>query len=83
MEDYIAKPLDTTRLLAAHVVVFFNATNTAVTFTNASLEAMSLQLDPLETASSDETLQQAKFNKREGTATIPALTTAVFVAYQE
>ena len=66
-----------------HVVVFFNATNAAVTFTNASLEGMSLQLDPLETASSDEILLQAKFNRREGTATIPALTTAVFVAYRE
>jgi len=54
-----------------------------VTFTNASLEGMSLQLDPLETASSDEILLQAKFNRREGTATIPALTTAVFVAYRE
>jgi pullulanase len=66
-----------------HMVVFFNATNAAVSFTNASLQGMNLQLDPLETASSDATLRQSKFDRREGTATIPALTTAVFVDYQE
>lgn len=66
-----------------HVVVFFNASNTTVTFTNASLAGMELQLDPLEAASADPTIGQAKFAKKNGTATIPALTAAVFVDTQE
>ena len=66
-----------------HVVVFFNAANATVTFTNAALQGMNLQLDPLEASSPDPTIGQTKFDQKAGTATIPALTTAVFVDYQE
>jgi pullulanase len=66
-----------------HVIVFFNATNAAVSFTDASLKGMNLTLDPLQSASSDATLLQAKFDSKKGAATIPALTTVVFVDYRE
>lgn len=66
-----------------HVVVFFNATNATVSFTDASLKGMNLKLDPLQSASSDATLLQTKFDSKKGAATIPALTTVVFVDYQE
>ena len=66
-----------------HIVVFFNASNTALSFTNATLEGMNLQLDPLQSVSSDPALRQVSFDKREGTAKIPALSTVVLLDYQE
>ncbi len=66
-----------------HIVVFFNGGNTQVTFTDPSLAGMSLHLHPVQNASSDSTVKQAKFKSQQGTATIPALTTAVFVSDRE
>jgi pullulanase len=63
-----------------HIVVFFNATNAQVTFTNAALAGLQLHLHPVRQHSSDPTVIQSTFNAKEGTATIPALTTAVFVS---
>ncbi len=68
---------------AHHVVVFFNASNAPVTFTNAALAGMPLHLHPAQQGSSDPVLREATFAAKEGTATIPALTTAVFVSEVE
>ena len=68
---------------AHHLVVYFNAANAQVTYTNAVLEGMKLHLHPVQLASSDVTVHQATFDPKTGTASIPALTTAVFVEDQE
>ena len=63
-----------------HIVVLFNATNSAVTFTNSQLQGLALQLHPIQRSSSDPITRQSTFTSKTGTATVPALTTAVFVA---
>jgi pullulanase len=63
-----------------HIVVLFNATNAPVTFTNSMLSGLALHLHPVQQSSSDPITQQSTFNSTTGTATVPALTTAVFVA---
>ncbi len=68
---------------ARHVVVYFNAANAETTYTDATLEGMKLHLHPVQAASSDSTVRQSTFNAKTGTATIPALTSAVFVSDQE
>jgi pullulanase len=66
-----------------HIVVVFNATDASVTFTNSRLEGLALHLHPVQRNSSDPATRQSTFNSKEGTATVPALTTAVFVAESE
>jgi len=66
-----------------HILVIFNATNAAVTFTDSRLQGLALHLHPVQRNSSDPTTRQSTFNSKEGTATVPALTTAVFVAETE
>jgi pullulanase len=66
-----------------HIVVIFNATNAAVTFTDSRLQGLALHLHPVQRNSSDPTTRQSMFNSKAGTATVPALTTAVFVAETE
>ena len=68
---------------AHHVVVFFNADNAQVTFTNAALAGMQLNLHPVQQNSADPIARTATFTSGNGTATIPALTTAVFVSDRE
>jgi pullulanase len=63
-----------------HIVVVFNATNAQVTFTNSSLQGLDLKLHPVQQASSDPITRQSTFNTKAGSATVPALTTAVFVS---
>lgn len=63
-----------------HVVVVFNATNGQVTFANAELQGMKLQLHPVQKASADPITRQSTFDSQQGQATVPALTTAVFVS---
>jgi pullulanase len=63
-----------------HIVVLFNATNASVTFTNSQLQGLALFLHPVQQNSSDPVTRQSTFNSKTGTATVPALTTAVFVA---
>ena len=63
-----------------HIVVIFNATNASVTFTDSRLQGLALHLHPVQEDSSDPTTRQSTFNSKAGTATVPALTTAVFVA---
>ncbi len=66
-----------------HIVVFFNASNTPVTFTDASLQGMALHLHPVQQQSTDAAVKTSTFSAKSGTATIPALTTAVFVSERE
>ncbi len=63
-----------------HVVVVFNATSTQQNFTATQLAGLHLQLHPEQRHSADATVQGATVNDRAGTLTVPALTTAVFVA---
>ena len=65
-----------------HVVVFFNAANHPITFTDATLAGLALQLHPVQASSSDAFVRSAKLDNKTGTATIPALTTAVFITNQ-
>ncbi len=61
-----------------HLLVVFNATNTQATFTNAQLVGLGFKLHPVQEASKDPITRQSTFDKKTGTATVPALTTAVF-----
>ncbi len=63
-----------------HIVVVFNATDAQSNFTNNALIGMNLHLHPVQVQSHDPATRQSTFNKKTGTATVPALTTAVFVA---
>ena len=63
-----------------HVVVLFNATNSQVAFTDIRLKGLALHLHPVQRNSADPVTQESAFNSQQGTATVPALTTAVFVS---
>ena len=62
-----------------HILVIFNATSQQVTFVDASLQGLHLRLHPVQQNSSDPVTQQSTFDSGKGAATVPALTTAVFV----
>jgi pullulanase len=66
-----------------HIVVAFNATNAQISFTDGRLQGLKLHLHPVQQNSGDPTTRQSSFNSKQGTATVPALTTAVFVAETE
>ena len=63
-----------------HVVVVFNATNAQVNFTDSRLQGLSLSLHPFLRSNLDPIVRTSTFNSQQGTATVPGLTTAVFVA---
>ena len=63
-----------------HMLVVFNATNNQASFTDAHLAGLSLQLHPVQQASGDPATRASTFDGKAGTATVPALTTAVYVA---
>jgi pullulanase len=63
-----------------HIVVLFNATNAQVSFTNSALQGLKMRLHPEQRNSADPLTRQSTFNSQQGTATVPALTTAVFVS---
>ena len=62
-----------------HILVVFNATNATSTFTDTRLQGLHLHLHPVQQFSSDPTVRQSTFNGKQGTVSVPALTTAVFV----
>ena len=64
------------------VVVLFNARTEEVTFTVEDLAGMGFELHPVQAASYDEIVQGAAYDAESGTFTVPAFTTAVFVAPQ-
>jgi pullulanase len=63
-----------------HIVVLFNATDAPATFADSRLLGLKLHLHPVQQSSSDPATTQSTFNSKTGSATVPALTTAVFVA---
>ena len=63
-----------------HVVVVFNATDQQVTFTDSRLAGLRLQLHPVQQGSTDPATKASSFNRKSGSATVAALTTAVFVS---
>jgi pullulanase len=63
-----------------HLLVLFNATNASVTFTDAGLQGLNFSLHPVQQNSADAASQQSAFNSQQGSATVGALTTAVFVS---
>jgi pullulanase len=65
-----------------HILVVFNATTTQQSFTSASLTGRAFALHPVQQGSSDSVVRTATFNPNTGTATVPGLTTAVFVSAQ-
>lgn len=62
-----------------HIVVVFNASNATVSFADSRLQGLRLHLHPEQQHSADPITRQSTFNSQSGTATVPALTTAVFV----
>ena len=62
-----------------HLLVVFNATMSTVNFSNSALQGMHYHLHPVQMRSSDPVARQSTFDGRTGTASVPALTTAVFV----
>ena len=68
---------------AHRLVVYINAANAPAVYTNAELQGLKLRLHPVQQASSDPALLQSTFDPKTGTATIPALTTAVFIDDRE
>jgi pullulanase len=63
-----------------HVVVIFNAANSQAIFIDSRLVGLKLQLHPVQQNSSDAATRDSTFNSKTGAATVPALTTAVFVS---
>jgi pullulanase len=63
-----------------HIVVVFNATAATINFQADQLKGLGLYLHPLQSQSSDPDTRASSFNNRTGTATVKALTTAVFVS---
>ncbi|MGI4826989.1 MAG: pullulanase-type alpha-1,6-glucosidase [Janthinobacterium lividum] len=68
---------------AHHLVVYFNAANVTTTYTDGTLQGLKLHLHPVQLTSADTVVRQSTFDPKTGTATIPALTTAVFISDQE
>ena len=67
----------------AHVLVLFNATKNSVQFQDAALKGSKLQLHPVQARSVDSIVRESSFNPATGTATVPGLTTAVFVSNED
>ncbi len=61
------------------IVVLFNATPDAITYTVGEVSGMPLQLHPVLADSYDSVVQTASFDADSGSFTVPAQTTAVFV----
>ena len=65
---------------ASQAVVLVNATPQTQTFTEATFKRQPLILHPLQAVSGDPVVRNSKFQRSTGTFTIPARTTAVFIA---
>ena len=61
------------------LVVLFNASNVAHSFTSPALAGIPLTLHPVQAESRDPLLQEAGYSHSTGTFTVPARTTSVFV----
>lgn len=65
---------------ASQAVVLVNATPQAQTFSDAAFKRQPLILHPIQGVSSDPVVRKSKFQASTGTFTVPARTTAVFIA---
>ena len=63
----------------SEIVVLINANHQAVTFSDAALVGKDFVLHPVQQNSNDRILRGASYTAANGTFTVPALTTAVFV----
>jgi len=63
-----------------HIVVVFNATLNIINFQSDQLKDIGLQLHPMQLQSSDPATRTSSVDGITGTATVKALTTAVFVS---
>jgi pullulanase len=61
------------------VLVVFNGTNASTSITDPSLHGIAFQLHPVLKGSTDPATRQSTFQPSSGTATVPALTIAVYV----
>ncbi len=64
------------------ILVVFNGTTASTSISNPSLEGAHFQLHPVQRGSTDVATRQSTFQPSSGTATVPALTIAVFVSEQ-
>jgi pullulanase-type alpha-1,6-glucosidase len=64
----------------SQAVVLVNATPQAQTFSDPSFKRQSLFLHPVQAFSSDPVVRTSRFQAQTGTFTVPARTTAVFIA---
>ena len=64
----------------SRMIVVFNASNTEQQFTDESLQGQGFALHPLQRRSADQIVRTSTFDRTSGTFTVPARTTAVFVA---
>jgi len=65
---------------ASQIVVVVNATPQAQNFSDPAFKGQKLLLHPVQSISSDPVVRTSKFQKSTGTFTVPARTTAVFIA---
>lgn len=65
------------------IVVLFNASPDPVTFADATLAGLALELHPIQQASADATVKESKYDAATGAFTLPGRTAAVFVVAQE
>src|SRR5262249_54571663 len=65
--------------LYRNVLVVFNGLNRELAFQNDALKGLAFRLHPVLSASSDPVVQKATYSTTDGAATVPAITTAVFV----
>ena len=64
----------------SQAVVLVNATPQSQTFTDLAFRRQPLQLHPVQAVSNDPVVRTSKFQSATGTFTVPARTTAVFIA---
>ncbi|HEX6496913.1 MAG TPA: pullulanase-type alpha-1,6-glucosidase [Acidobacteriaceae bacterium] len=62
------------------VLVIFNGTTSSTSISDPSLAGVPFQLHPVLRGSTDPATQQSSFQSSSGTATVPALTIAVFIS---
>ena len=62
-----------------HIVVVINARNQQINFQNDAFKGLQMHLHRVQRMSGDPVVRQSTYNARNGTVTVPALTTAVFV----
>jgi pullulanase len=62
------------------ILVIFNGTTSSTSISDPSLAGMPFQLHPILRGSTDPATRQSSFQPSSGTATVPALTIAVFIS---